>query len=68
MADFTKITEPTENEGYELIGKVALETKLPTDEMISFLVNIIKMDRVDPKTLNLEQLRGVVLNYLNKLD
>lgn len=68
MTDSSKTIETPSTEGYELIGKVALETKLPTDEMISFLVNIIKTDNVDPKTLNLEQLRAVVLNYLNKLN
>ena len=54
-------------EGYELIGKVAKETHMPTDEMVQFLMNIIRTDNVDPKTLNLDQLRVVVLNYLEKL-
>ncbi|MGH1468491.1 MAG: hypothetical protein ACRBBP_06390 [Bdellovibrionales bacterium] len=58
----------TAAEGYDLIGKVALETKLPEDEMIRFLVDIIKLDNIDPKTLSLEQLREVILNYLNKLN
>lgn len=59
--------EPT-TEGYNLIGQVALETQLPADEMIRFLIDIIKLNNIDPKTLNLEQLRAVVLNYLNKLN
>ena len=53
--------------GYELIGKVAVETRMPEHDMIKFIMNLVKIDNVDPKTLNLEQLREVVINYIDKI-
>lgn len=53
--------------GYELIGKVAVETRMPEDDMFKFIMNLIKIDNVDPKTLDIEQLRTVVINYIDKI-
>lgn len=53
--------------GYELIGKVAVETRMPEDDMITFIMNLVRLDNVDPKTLNLEQLRTAVIGYIDKI-
>jgi hypothetical protein len=62
------ILKPSSNEGYDLIGKVALETKLPTDDIIPFIIELIKTEDIDPKTLSLEQLREAVINYLARFN
>ncbi len=54
--------------GYDLIGEVASKTNVPTDDMIRFILNLVKIDNVDPKTMNLDQLKSAMINYIEKID
>ena len=50
--------------GKELIQKLSEATSLP-DELISMeLINKIEESGMDPKSVNLEDIRGVLVEYL----
>ena len=63
------IQNTTENaKGFDLIDKVAKETDLPSDEIIGFLVNIIRAKKLDPKTLSLDELRSSIIDYIQTIE
>ena len=60
--------EEDQTVGFDLIEKVAKETELPGDEIINFMVNIIRAKKLDPKTLSLDELRESIINYISKIN
>lgn len=60
--------EEDQTVGFDLIEKVAKETELPSDEIINFMVNIIRAKKLDPKTLSLDELRESIINYISKIN
>jgi len=66
--DKTMPTTAEDSTGFDLIDKVAKETELPGDEIIGFLVNIIRAKKLDPKTLNLDELRASIIDYLHTIE
>lgn len=61
-------TEEGQTIGFDLIDKVAKETALPNDEIIKFMVDIIRAKKLDPKTLSLDELRASIINYISKIN
>ena len=66
--DNTTPTTAENSKGLDLIDMVAKETELPNDEIIGFLVNIIRAKKLDPKTLNLDELRASIIDYLYTIE
>jgi|GEM_PF-3186345 len=64
----TTQTTAEDSTGFDLIDIVAKETKLPGDEIIGFMVNIIRAKKLDPKTLSLDELRASIIDYLTTID
>jgi hypothetical protein len=68
MSESVDIENNDQPNGFNLIDKVAKETELPEDEVIAFMVNIIRAKKLDPKTLSLDELRESIINYILKLN
>jgi hypothetical protein len=66
--DNTTPTTAENSTGLDLIDMVAKETELPNDEIIGFLVNIIRAKKLDPNTLNLDELRASIIDYLHTIE
>lgn len=66
--DKTTHTATENSTGFDLIDKVAKETDLPNDEIIGFMVNIIRAKKLDPKTLSLDELRASIIDYLQAIE
>lgn len=66
--DKTLPTTKENSTGFDLIDKVARETELPNDQIIGFLVNIIRAKKLDPKTLSLDELRASIIDYIQAIE
>lgn len=68
MNDFDPNNEQPEQRGYHLIGEVAQQTDLPTEDMIGFVLDILKESGKSPESLTLEELKAAMINYIANLD
>ncbi len=53
--------------GYELIAEIVSLTGLPERESTQLLINIIKKAKLEPKNLNIEDLRVALGEYIEDL-
>lgn len=57
----------TELNGYQLIGEVSKNETVAQDEMIGFLLDILKAEGLNPETLGIDELRAALLKYVGSL-